>query len=136
MAERLTEQFGSLNPFSESAAATKKLRIASWNVCGLSTNKTECVAKAIKDYKFDIVAFQKISTDVALDTLCDRLNATEENHPWQYRRSQPIRQHDLKKLGFVWNSGIIGCEIVQDLRLEYFERAPYNLKFKFEDITH
>ena len=88
MAERITELFGSLN-LTESAAATKKLRIASWNVNGLTT-KSEArremikdVAEAIKCYKFDIVAFQEISSGDALQWLCRVLNY-DEIRPLKY----------------------------------------------------
>ena len=137
MAESLAEQFRSLN-IPDYAAATKKLRIASWNVNGLTTKSEarhqfiKCVAEAIKSYKFDIVAFQEISSNDALQRLCEALNENEMNNPWKCA-SQPIRQHDFLKLGFVWK-----CDIeieVHDLPFDYFERRPYHLKFKFEGIT-
>ena len=131
MAESLTKLFGSLN-------IVKKLRIASWNVNGLTTKSEDRVeiikfmAAAIKCYKFDIVAFQEISSYDALHRLCEALNENEMNNPWKYA-SQPIRQHDFLKLGFVWKCGI---EIeVHDLPFDYFERRPYHLKFKFEGST-
>ena len=92
----------------------------------------KCVAAAIKCYKFDMVAFQEISSNDALQRLCEALNENEMNNPWKYA-SQPIRQHDFFKLGFVWKWDI---EIeVHDLPFDYFERRPYHLKFKFEGRT-
>ena len=136
MAERLTEQLRSLNI----PAATKKLRIASWNVNGLTT-KSEArremikdVAKAIKDYKFDIVALQEISSNDAMSKLCEALNENETNNPWNYA-SQLIGKHDFLKLGFVWKCGIIEIQWYGDLPFDYFERKPYHFKFKFEGIT-
>ena len=137
MAERFTELFGSLN-LTESAAATQKLRIASWNVNGLTTkSEARCeiikdVAEAIKYYKFDIVAFQEISSDDALQRLCRVLN--QDKTLWLCA-SQESTPHNSLKLGFVWKSTTIQYEYVQNLPFEYFERTPYNLKFKFEDVT-
>ena len=146
MAERLlTEQFELLNPFSESVAATKKLRIASWNVNGLTIKKSEKVseeeriqniknvAEAIKLNKFVIVALQEISSDAAMVRLREELNKDCPLQSWRCT-SQPVRRLDLKKLGFVWNSGVIKYEEEKDLLPDYFERTPFNLTFKFEDI--
>ena len=133
MAERLTEQFGSLN-LTESATATKKLRIATWNVDKLTTVSEEKrkiirdVAEAIKRNEFDIVALQEVSSKDALQYLCLALNENGTNNQWCYAN----RQHDLLKLGFVWKCGI-GHE-VHDLQVD-FQWKPYHLKFKFEGST-
>ena len=120
------------------SAETKDLRTASWNVKGLTTKSEarretiKVVAETIKRHKFDIVALQEISSDDALHSLCQALNENEINNPWNCA-SQPIRQRDCLKLGFVWK-----CDIeieVHDLPFDYFERRPYHLKFKFEGST-
>ena len=118
------------------SAATKNLRIASWNVNGLTT-KSEArveiikhVAEAIKLYKFDIVALQEIPSADAMSKLCEALNKDNPLQSWKCKS----QQDNAKKLGFVWNSGIIKIE-VQDLPFDYFARKPYHLKFKFEGIT-
>ena len=133
MAERVTEQLRSLNLGSEPA-----VKIASWNVHGLTTKSEDTrenikqVAETIKRYKFDIVAFQEVSSNDALQWLCQALNGNKMNYPWNYA-SQAIGQHDFLKLGFVWKCGI--KHEVHDLPFDYFERRPFHLKFKFEGST-
>ena len=119
--------------------ATKNLRIASWNVNGLTT-KSEVrveiikhVAEAIKLYKFDIVALQEIPSADAMSELREALNIKEKGRPQQSWKCRS-QEDNAKKLGFVWNSGIIEIE-VHDLPFDYFARRPYHLKFKFEGRT-
>ena len=131
MAGSLIGSFGSLT-------IVPNLRIASWNVKGLTT-KSEArveiikhVAEAIKCYELDIVAFQEISSNYALQGLCKALNENEMYNPWNYA-SQEVGQNDFLKLGFVWKCGIE--HEWHDLPVDYFERRPYHLKFKFEGST-
>ena len=116
--------------------ATKNLRIASWNVNNLTTESEarveiiKHVAEAIKLYKFDIVALQEIPSADAMSKLCKALNKDNPLQSWKCKS----QQDNAKKLGFVWNSGIIKIE-VHDLPFDYFARKPFLLKFKFEGIT-
>ena len=136
--EKMAE--GPLGSLGIVPTATKELRIASWNVNGLTTkSEAKCknikdVAKAIQDYKFDIVALQEISSNDALYWLCQVLNENETNNPWNYT-GQLIGKHDFFKLGLVWKCGIIEIQWYGDLPFDYFERKPYHFKFKFEGIT-
>ena len=128
-----------LSAATKDSAATKNLRIASWNVNGLTT-KSEArveiikhVAEAIKLYKFDIVALQEIPSSDAMSELREALNIKEKDRPQQSWKCRS-QEDNAKKLGFVWNSGIIEIE-VHDLPFDYFARRPYHLKFKFEGRT-